>query len=290
MTAIRTVSEAGLAFIKAHEGFRRHAAPTPDGRWVVGHSHVGDDLAGDEMTPMVAEARLKTDLEPFEALIEVLVYAPLSQNQFDALVSFAFSIGADAFRASGVAALLNEGRPLEAADAFDAWRRARLGDRVTLVDALARRRAAEKALFLTVDDGPVAVPSALVRAVAGAGETVRKARPPRAAAARIAVGGTERDGPGLAAAARAAAARARALFPTDAHAWGRGWGLGAAGLVLTAAGVSQMRALEADGGLAGAWTATTLAGVAALAAAAFFAVRDPAASEALAETRGEPAD
>lgn len=162
----RTISDDGVAFIKAHEGLRKRAAPLPDGGWIIGHSHVADDLEGEEITPMVAEARLRTDLEPIEDAIDDLIYAPLSQTQYDALVSFGFSIGLEAFRGCGVAERLNEGHPIEAVAVFDIWRQARVGERVTYVDALVRRRAAEKALFLEVEGGPVPAPSALVRPVA----------------------------------------------------------------------------------------------------------------------------
>jgi len=162
----RTISDDGVAFIKAHEGLRRRAAPLPDGGWLIGHSHVAENLEGEEITPMVAEARLRTDLEPIEDAIDELVYAPLSQTQYDALVSFGFSIGLEAFRGCGVAERLNEGHPIEAVAVFDIWRQARVGERVTYVDALVRRRAAEKALFLEVEGGPVPAPSALVRPVA----------------------------------------------------------------------------------------------------------------------------
>jgi len=162
----RTISDDGVAFIKAHEGLRRRAAPLPDGGWLIGHSHVAENLEGEEITPMVAEARLRTDLEPIEDAIDELVYAPLSQTQYDALVSFGFSIGLEAFRGCGVAERLNEGHPIEAVAVFDIWRQARIGERITYVDALVRRRAAEKALFLEVEGGPVPAPSALVRPVA----------------------------------------------------------------------------------------------------------------------------
>jgi GH24 family phage-related lysozyme (muramidase) len=168
-TSLRAVSESGLAFIKAHEGFRARAAKLPDGRWLIGYSsvdEVGED--GAEIAQAEAEERLLKDLAPVEAALNALVFAPLSQSQFDALASLGFSIGVEALRASGVADALNDGRPIDAAKVFDAWTHASVGGEVRVVDALVRRRAAEKAMFLAPDDGPVAASSALLRPVATA--------------------------------------------------------------------------------------------------------------------------
>jgi len=58
---------------------------------------------------------------------------------------------------------VNEGRLTEAACALDLWRKADLNGDPVILDALIRRRAAEKALFLTPPDGFVPTPSPLVR-------------------------------------------------------------------------------------------------------------------------------
>jgi lysozyme len=80
------------------------------------------------------------------------VFAPLTQHQFDALACFAFNLGTDQFGRSGVLKRLNEGSPILAACAMELWRKAEVGGERIVVDALVRRRAAEKALFLTPDD------------------------------------------------------------------------------------------------------------------------------------------
>lgn len=74
-------------------------------------------------------------------------------------MSFVFNIGVRAFRGSPTLRRLNEGRPLEAAMAMELWRKADLEGERIVVDALVRRRAAEKALFLRPLEGWIAAPS-----------------------------------------------------------------------------------------------------------------------------------
>ncbi len=156
------VSRAGLALIKAFEGYRRSAARLADGRWTIGYGHTLSAREGAEVSEADAEALLIYDLLAISAAIEDLTYTPLTPNQFDALASFAFSIGIETFRTSNVLLLVNEGALLQAAHALEAWRKASFDGEEIVVDALVRRRAAEKALFLTPQGGYVAAPSAVV--------------------------------------------------------------------------------------------------------------------------------
>jgi lysozyme len=94
--------------------------------------------------------------------VNEFVFAPLTQNQFDALVSLVFNIGVRAFRGSPTLRRLNEGRPLEAAMAMELWRKADLEGERIVIDALVRRRAAEKALFLKPTEGWVPAPSPIL--------------------------------------------------------------------------------------------------------------------------------
>lgn len=163
MSARIKVSRAGIELIKAFEGFRRRAARLPDGRWTVGYGHTVSAREGAEVSEADAEVLLIFDLLPVIEAVEGLVCTPLNQNQFDALVAFAFNIGLDAFRHSSVLAYVNRGRLTEAAMALEGWREATLDGRSVVLDPLVRRRAAEKALFLSPPGGPFAAPSALIR-------------------------------------------------------------------------------------------------------------------------------
>lgn len=162
MTARMRTSSAGLELIKTFEGLRETAVRLPDGRWTIGYGHVRTAREGLTVTAADAEALLVHDLKPIEAAVSAMVFAPLMQNQFDALVSLAYNISLGQFRDSEIVGHLNAGNHLAAAAGFDLWRRARLHGRVMVVDALVRRRAAEKSLFLDHPSGPPSAPTPMV--------------------------------------------------------------------------------------------------------------------------------
>lgn len=158
-----TVSAKGLALIQEHEGFQAQPAPLGDGRWVVGHNHVRVGEAGAAVSQAEAADLLALDLAPFETLVNERVTQTLTQSQFDALVSFAFSVGADAFSKSQVVRRANGCEFVAAACAMDAWRKSEIGGELVVDGTLVRRRAAEKALFLR-DTAGKAAPSSVKRA------------------------------------------------------------------------------------------------------------------------------
>ena len=153
MTGRMRISAAGLELIKSFEGFRETATRLPDGRWTIGYGHVRTAREGLTISQKDAEDLLLYDLRPVEDAVSLLVYAPLMQNQFDALVSLAFNISTGQFRDSAILRNVNAGDFLAAANGFDLWRKARIHGQVMIVDALVRRRAAEKGLFLEHPSG-----------------------------------------------------------------------------------------------------------------------------------------
>jgi lysozyme len=159
----RSVSPEGLALIKGFEGFRASPAELPDGAWVVGYGHVRIGEAGAPVSEEEASELLALDLAPVERSIAANTFQPLSQAQFDALCSFAFSVGTEAFETSAVLRRLNAGKFVAAACAMDAWRKSDARGELEVIDALIRRRAAEKAMFLSGMPSEAA-PSVFVRA------------------------------------------------------------------------------------------------------------------------------
>jgi lysozyme len=157
------VSRQAIELIKRFEGYRRGAAALPDGRWTIGYGHTKTAREGAEVSEKDAEALLIYDLLEVTKAVNDWTFTPLTQNQFDALVCFASNVGLENFRRSSVLRRVNEGAMLQAACALEMWRKAEFEGERIVVDALVRRRAAEKALFLTPTHGWVPAPSPVVR-------------------------------------------------------------------------------------------------------------------------------
>ena len=168
MTRDLSISDTGLRLIKAFEGYRPVDRELVTGARVVGYGHRVHDERPRAMTRQEAEDMLKLDIAAYEELINEEVHAPLNQSQFDALCSLAFNIGPKAFRGSDTLRALNNGRVLDAANGFDIWRKATINGQTYVVDALMRRRTAEKSLFLRTEKS-VPATTALLEPVADAG-------------------------------------------------------------------------------------------------------------------------
>lgn len=136
-------SQKGLDLIKSFEGLRLSAYKCPADVWTIGHGTTAGVKPGQTITKERAEELLREDVERFEAQVLRLVKVPLSQGQFDALVSFTYNLGAGNLSNSTLLRLLNAGDYAGAADQFDRWNKA--GGKV--LAGLVRRRAAERALF-----------------------------------------------------------------------------------------------------------------------------------------------
>lgn len=94
------ISQKGVDFIKKHEGLRLHAYLDSVSKWTIGYGNTyytnGLNVKkGDVITLEEAEELLKMTLKDFVEDVNLLVKAPVNQNQFDALVSFAYNVGPD---------------------------------------------------------------------------------------------------------------------------------------------------------------------------------------------------
>jgi lysozyme len=145
-------SPAGIDLIKRCEGLRLRAYRDAVGVWTIGYGHTSATKPGMSITAATAEALLWDDLGKFEAAITASVDVPLNQNEFDALVSLAFNVGAAAVQKSQLLRRINQGNKMSAADQFLRWDHA--GGKV--LAGLTARRKAERELFLT----PITTPSA----------------------------------------------------------------------------------------------------------------------------------
>ena len=139
-------SAAGRALIESFEGLRLDAyLPTPNDVPTIGYGHTDGVKLGDVCTQADADEFLSEDLRAFELAVEMCVSVELTQNQYDALVSFVFNVGAGNFKSSTLLRLLNAGNVQGAADQFLVWDR----QAGIVLPGLLKRRTAERALFLT---------------------------------------------------------------------------------------------------------------------------------------------
>jgi len=137
----------GVELIRHFEGCRFDAYLCPAGVWTIGYGHTANVKEGDTIDQETAEAFLIEDLESFERDVTRLVEVPLTQQQFDALVSWTFNLGAGNLAESTLLRKLNNYQYAEVPEQMMRWVRA--GGQV--LEGLVRRRAAEAALFQSKD-------------------------------------------------------------------------------------------------------------------------------------------
>lgn len=137
------LSEQGLALIKKFEGLRLKAYLCPAKVWTIGYGSTYGVREGMEIEEEHAEDMLWRDVHVAEVCVNGAVKVPLSQGEFDALVSFCHNLGCGKFRGSTLLRLLNDGRYDEAGAQFLRWTR---GGGMELAGLVARREA-EKERF-----------------------------------------------------------------------------------------------------------------------------------------------
>lgn len=133
-------SSKGIALIKSFEGCRLQAYRDSVGVLTIGYGHTGDVREGQVISQGFAEELLKADLTKLERNVTRYTPFEMNQNQFDALVSFAFNCGV------GNLKKLVSGRDQEKV-ARKMLEYNKAGGRV--LAGLTRRRQAERALFLS---------------------------------------------------------------------------------------------------------------------------------------------
>ncbi|HGO4163044.1 TPA: lysozyme [Serratia marcescens] len=141
-------SNNGRNFIKGFEKLRLKAYPDPGSGgkpWTIGWGHTKGVMQGDRITQEQAEAFFSEDLAVFELTVNGAIKRPMTQNQFDAMVSLAFNIGGPAFAGSTLVKKFNAGDAHEAADEFPKWR----NSAGKVMPGLVKRRAAEREMFLS---------------------------------------------------------------------------------------------------------------------------------------------
>ena len=156
-TPARTVSAAGIDFIKGWEGFSPKVYNDPAGHCTVGYGtllHTGNcdgRLAEqpyvNEITNEKATELLAQKAAEFQRIINDAVSVDLNPNQNDALVSFAYNVGGANFQKSTLLRLLNAGDYSAVPTELRKWTKARQNGKLIDLPGLVRRRAGEADLF-----------------------------------------------------------------------------------------------------------------------------------------------
>jgi lysozyme len=130
--------------IKSFEGLELRAYKCPADVLTIGYGSTGPHVKPNMViTEKQAEDLLRQDLVRFERAVTRLVTVPISQNQYDALVSFTFNLGEGNFSRSTLLKRVNARDFSGAQREFAKWNRA--GG--VVLAGLTRRRAAEARLF-----------------------------------------------------------------------------------------------------------------------------------------------
>lgn len=178
---VRKLNGNGLTLIKSFEGCKLEAYPDsasplaiemrrpPNARrpgweslsgspWTIGWGSTGLDTfnltpdgkpsqigPGTKWTQAQADERKSADLDKFCSDVSKLLKIEVTDNQFAALVSFAYNAGVGNLKSSTLLRLVNQGKHLEASNEFLRWTKAQGKE----LPGLVRRREAERRLFLT---------------------------------------------------------------------------------------------------------------------------------------------
>ncbi|MGF1545644.1 MAG: glycoside hydrolase family protein [Parvularculaceae bacterium] len=148
------ISPIGVELIKRFEGLELESYQDIAGIWTIGYGHTETAGPNQRITEDEAEALLRQDLVSRERAVSDLTNVSINQNEFDALVSFVYNVGANAYRGSTARRRLNGGNRLGAADALTWWNKSTVNGVLTPGNGRTRLRAAERALLLTPVEPP----------------------------------------------------------------------------------------------------------------------------------------
>ena len=142
--AVLALSVAGTLFIQNLEGTKNVAYLDSVGVPTICTGSTRAVRIGQVASDVECAVRLKQDTSRAGEALKRGVTVPVTQEQYDALLSLVFNIGEGAFMRSTLLVRLNSGRCTEAADQFLRWDYAG-GQRLR---GLSKRRAAERAMFI----------------------------------------------------------------------------------------------------------------------------------------------
>jgi len=154
-------SQNGLEFVAREEGEVDHVYNDIAGIPTIGVGHVvrpGESFPNG-ITHQQAMDMLAVDIGTAENQVNTCVKVTMTQNQFDALVSFTFNCGGGALAQSSTLKDLNSGDIQGAANALLLWDKTTINGVLQSDPGLHGRRVRERQLFLTPDGQPLVKPA-----------------------------------------------------------------------------------------------------------------------------------
>jgi len=157
-TRITKISAEGFELIKHFEDLKLSAYLCQAGVWTIGYgttrySNGNRVKQGDRITRAVAELEFKKQIPFYEAKVDDLTRDDITQNEFDALVSFAYNVGAgeDGYQGSSLRKAVNSrtAEPLYIEGRFGVWNKRRVEGVLKPSNGLTRRRKSEAHLYNT---------------------------------------------------------------------------------------------------------------------------------------------
>ena len=144
---VKKVGKASLALIKQFEGCRLEAYRCSAGRWTIGYDHTDGVKKGMKITQKQAELIFQNDIDLFsKSVSNVIGSVNLNQNQFDALISFAYNCGIGNLKKSTLLMRIKE-NPNDERIGYEFLRWTYSNGRY--LAGLARRRKAEAELYFS---------------------------------------------------------------------------------------------------------------------------------------------
>lgn len=142
------ISRSGIDLITRWEGCKLSAYKDGGGVWTIGYGHTSaagapEVKAGLKISLQDAKDIFTRDVVKYEAAVDKAINRPMTQGQFDAMVSLCYNIGPGAFAGSTLVRKFNAGDVAGAKKAFGSW----IKDNGKVVKGLQNRRADEQNHF-----------------------------------------------------------------------------------------------------------------------------------------------
>lgn len=167
------ISPNCINLIKQFEGCKLQAYKPVEAEkdYTIGFGHKRPDVKAGMIIPEEkAKDLLKSDLQKFGNAVNKYVKVPITQNQFDALVSFCYNTEINNFASSTLLKMLNANKFIDASNQFGRWVK---GDNGKISQGLVKRRNMEKELFLKDSCKKVKVTATVLNIRAGTGENYK---------------------------------------------------------------------------------------------------------------------